>query len=384
MGNGDQHNMSQPPIIYAGPTISPEVPFEVRRHLQLIYQKLGNHTQAFSLLAQKAGSASTTTQNIVEGTSGGGGAVTPSSLGFPLNNQTGVTSYSIVSGDNEALIVVSDVSPIAISLVAQTPPFSVFIANQGALGAGTVTLTPFPSGTISYAGNPGAASMPLLPTYCALVVYDGTNWWAWTEPIVPSSFGAVTSEWLNSYNASTGAFTATQPAFSDVSGMVAASQLPNPTTSALGGVEAVSAILHQWVNSINTSGVPQLSQPAFADISGTPSTTQVPVQSLTTTGTGAATLGAGVLNVPTPILPLTGATASMGGSVMTVGQTITATATVTGATTTMVAVCSPQSYPGAGFVWDAYISSANTVTARLTCVLAGTPTGSIYSVRVLE
>jgi hypothetical protein len=264
------------PIQYSGPHISSEVPWETRVHLQQLYQKLGNHTQAFSLLAQKAGSASTTIQNIVEGSSGGGGAVTPSSLGFPLNNQTGVTSYSVVSGDNEALIVLSDASPIAISLVAQTPPFSFFIANQGALGSGTATLTPFSLGTISYAGNPGAASMPLLPTYCALVVYDGTNWWAWTEPIVPVSFGAVTHQWLNSYNAATGAFAAAQPAFSDVSGTVAASQLPNPTTSTLGGVEAVSAISHQWVNSINTSGVPQLSQPAFTDVSGQITTAQLP------------------------------------------------------------------------------------------------------------
>ena len=117
-------------------------------------------------------------------------------------------------GDNNALIVFSDASSIAVTLNSQTPPWSCFVANQSALGAGTVTLTPF-SGTISYAGNPAAASMPVLPTYCALVCFDGTSWWGWTEPIVPVGFSAISHQFLTAYNALTGAFTsAAQPASS--------------------------------------------------------------------------------------------------------------------------------------------------------------------------
>ena len=44
---------TSPPIQYSGPVISPEVPFETRVHLQALYQKLGNHTQAFSLVSQQ-------------------------------------------------------------------------------------------------------------------------------------------------------------------------------------------------------------------------------------------------------------------------------------------------------------------------------------------
>ena len=47
------------------------------------------------------------------------------------------------------------------------------------------------------------------------------------------------------------------------------SDLPNPSASTLGGVQSAAAVSHQWINSISTSGVPQLSQPAFTDISGT-------------------------------------------------------------------------------------------------------------------
>ena len=370
--------MTAPPIQYSGPHVSAEVPWETRVHLQALYQKLGNHTQAFSLLSQKTGVSTTTINNVIGGGSGGGGSTPGSGVGVPINNQSGATSYSTTSGDDGVLIVFSNAAPIAVSIVPQAPPYSFFAANQGALGAGTVTLTPS-TGTIN-----GAASLAILPTYCALVAFDGTNWIAATLPIVAVTFTAVAHQFLTAYNAATGAFTAAQPSFTDISGVAAAAQLPNPTTSTLGGVEAISPVSHQWVNQIDTSGVPHLSQPAFSDISGTPSTAQVPVQSLTTTGSGAATLVAGVMNIPTPVAPFSGNTASMGGSPMTVGQTITATATVTGATTAMVASCSPQTYPGAGFVWDAYVSGANTVTARLTCILVGTPTASIYSCRVIQ
>jgi hypothetical protein len=66
-----------------------------------------------------------------------------------------------------------------------------------------------------------------------------------------------------------------QPTFANLSGTVAATQLPNPTTSALGGVQAVNAVANQWVSSINTSGVPQLSQPGFSNLSGTASFAQL-------------------------------------------------------------------------------------------------------------
>ncbi|MBU6232204.1 hypothetical protein KGP36_06175 [Patescibacteria group bacterium] len=44
--------------------------------------------------------------------------------------------------------------------------------------------------------------------------------------------------------------------------------LPTPMTTALGGVQAVNAVSHQWISAISTAGVPQLSQPATSDISG--------------------------------------------------------------------------------------------------------------------
>lgn len=339
--------MSTPPIQYSGPNISPEVPWDIRRHLQLIYQKLGNHTQAMSLLAQQKTSSSSTKTVIEEAGGGGGGSIT-TQASIPVNNQSGHTSYTTQQGDNLALVLFSDASAISVSLAPQTPPWGCFIVNQGALGSGTVTLTPA-TGNIN-----GASTLSILPTYWATVDFDGTNWFAATLPVVPVGNAGAAHEWVSSYNASTGAFTLSQPSFADISGVASPSQLPTPTASTLGGVESAGPTAHEWINEIDTSGVPHLSQPAYSDISGAP-------------------------------LPyLTGTTGSLGGSAMTVGQTITATATVTGATTSMAAVCSPATYPGDGFCWDSYVSSSNTVTARLTCVLAGTPTSSVYNVRCIQ
>lgn len=221
-----------PPLQYQ-PRIDPQAPPWLRQNLTLVFQKLNNHAQAFALQQQqisaiKAGTSTTTT--VVEGTGGGGGGGS-STVGVPVNNQSGETSYTTLSGDNGALILFSDSGAIAVSLPSQTTPWSCFIANQGALGDGTVTLTPT-SGTIN-----GNATLAILPTYVALVAFDGTNWWAATLPVVPVSTSAVTHEWLASYDSSTGAFTQTQPAFSDISGVAAPDQLPVATDAALGVVE---------------------------------------------------------------------------------------------------------------------------------------------------
>jgi hypothetical protein len=220
MGVGN--NLSQPAITYAAPTVETSVPFEIRRHLQLIYQKLGNHTQAFSLQQEKieslkSGTSSTTEVETVNAVSGGTGSVIGS-----VNNQSGVVSYSIVSGDYGAVIVLSDSSPVSVTLNPQTPPWFCWISN---LGAGSIALTPS-SGSIN-----GVSSLVVLPTYCTLVAFDGTNWWAMTLPIVPVNTPSVSHEWLVSYNATTGAFLASQPAFTDISGTASPSQIGTGTPS---------------------------------------------------------------------------------------------------------------------------------------------------------
>lgn len=211
--------MSTPPIQYSGPPISPDIPWEISQHLQLLYQKIGQVPQGIALLKQQvdAVKAGTTTTNIIGG-GGGGSGPAPSSVGITVNNQSGATSYATQASDNLALVVLSDASPIAVSLASQQPPFALFATN---MGAGTATFTPA-TGTIN-----GAGTFLLAKNQTALIAFDGTNWWGSASEVVPATFNAVAHQWLNAYSAATGLFTASQPAFSDISGVLATGQLPS-------------------------------------------------------------------------------------------------------------------------------------------------------------
>ena len=90
--------MSKPPIQYSGPVISPDVAWEVRRHLQLIYQKLGNHTQGMQLLTERVGAAQ---QPAPSGASGGSGG-----SGGGGGAQPGVTFSLDLQGNNFAQTVI--------------------------------------------------------------------------------------------------------------------------------------------------------------------------------------------------------------------------------------------------------------------------------------
>lgn len=85
-------------------------------------------------------------------------------------------------------------------------------------------------------------------------------------------------------------------------------------------------------------------------------------------------------------LPLSGTTDAIGGSSLAAGACVTGSASVTGATTSMVASASPAADPGGGFVWEAWVSAADTVTVRLCNVTSGslTPTAEVYNVRVVQ
>jgi hypothetical protein len=224
--------------------------------LVVLNQALKALNTKFTTLSTTAAAATSTTTTINNSSE----VIEPVTSAYvgTVNNQTGATAYTTVQSDNGALLIVDDASPVAITLTSTvTIPYFIFITN---LGAGTATLTPT-LGTIN-----GAVTLPFDNT--AIVAFDGGSWWATELPVAPVNTPSVAHEWLASYNSTTGIFT--------------------------------------------------LTQPSFADISGTPSTVQVPFQSLTTTGSGAATLVTGVLNIPTPP---TGISVTITTAKLTVGGT---------------------------------------------------------------
>lgn len=175
-----------------------------------------------------------------------------------VDDQTGVTSYTIQTQDSGAFLIFNDASSISVSLnpVLQAP-FIVFAMN---MGTGTVTFNATSPQTINSYFGIGAASFDLLPGYMCIITINGFTWDFGTLPIVPLSFNSVAHQWINSYNATTGLFTASQPSFADISGIAQPSQ---------GGT---------GINSSADTGVAQLSSgtwsvsSALAD--GTTATTQ--------------------------------------------------------------------------------------------------------------
>lgn len=80
---------------------------------------------------------------------------------------------------------------------------------------------------------------------------------------------------------------------------------------------------------------------------------------------------------------LSGTTGSIGGGLLAVGGCTSGTVSVTGASTSMVAMASPNTYPGDGIWWDAQVTSSNTVTVKVCVAVLSTPTAGTYNVRVI-
>src|SRR5271154_5199281 len=152
-----------------------------------------------------------------------------------VNNQTGETTYTTLQSDYGAFILFNDASPIAVSLsgLSTSPavalPWFTSMINSG---TGTVTITPL-TGLIE-----GGATFQLHANNAATIVYDGTNYFVEAPGAQPQNTPDVTHEWLNSFSSITGTFGQSQPAFTDISGTLTASQIPFPTATTIGGVES--------------------------------------------------------------------------------------------------------------------------------------------------
>lgn len=132
------------------------------------------------------------------------------------------------------------------------------------------------TGAVVLAVSPALTGSPTAPTQ---ISSDNTTKLATTAFVqsVALTAGAVTSVFGR---AGVVVAATNDYSFSQISGSVAASQLPNPTVSTLGGVEAIVAVSHKWINAINTSGVPQLTQPDMSDLTGSISLAQTVLTTL--------------------------------------------------------------------------------------------------------
>lgn len=142
---------------------------------------------------------------------------------------------------------------------------------------GTVTIT----NADGVAGNIDLSIIPVSITLPVTVAKVASNWLdsyddstglftqsqpAYTDltgtPQLPITQGVVASNWLNSYDSVTGLFTKSQPAYSDLTG--------TPTLPV-----TIAKVASKWVDSYTSgTGAFTSTQPAYSDISGTP---QLPI-----------------------------------------------------------------------------------------------------------
>jgi hypothetical protein len=140
-----------------------------------------------------------------------------------INDQGAGTAYTVQNTDYQGYIQFNTASAVTITLnQAVGTNYTTTILN---LGTGPITLSPNGSLTVN-----GAASLTLQPGVGAQVFFANRAWKAYSGatafPIVPATTAAVPHQWFDAYDATTGIFTKTQPAFADISGNLTGSQLP--------------------------------------------------------------------------------------------------------------------------------------------------------------
>jgi hypothetical protein len=75
-------------------------------------------------------------------------------------------------------------------------------------------------------------------------------------------------------------------------------------------------------------------------------------------------------------------TVTVGGGALLAGGRSTATVTVPGARAAMHVTITPQTDPGAGYMYGGYVSANDTVTVWIMAILALTPASTVYNVLV--
>ncbi len=273
--------MSNPPLnptSFRYPFELKDQPSEVVQAHRYAFQGLTDLNQAIAAMSAKINAIKAGATTVINSSGGGGAVPIPTPSPIPglggIRDETGLTAYTPLTADNGSLIIFNDASPVAVTLnSAMVTPFFFFVTS---FGAGVVTLTPS-SGLVN-----GAASYAIQTGGLFWVGFDGTNWHSSDVLTLAQTFTAVTHEWLKSYDASTGLFTATRPDYSDLTG--------TPTLPA-----TIAPVAGEYLTGYDsTTGLFSASTTAGIDAT-------IVTAALTTLGTqGSMTFTKGILTAQTP------------------------------------------------------------------------------------
>ncbi len=293
-----------------------------------------------------------------------GGSSTVSVNGTPVTNPDFNGSATSPGGSYSAVVWTSDVGGDVSAWYVTSGASTAFHVNGVAVSSDAIIN--FEDGTDITITNPSAGNVlisftgTLAQTFSAvsnefLTAYNASTGMftastvAYSDitgtPQLPTTFSPVTNEWLNSYDASTGLFTATQPASTNLSDAASLAYLAGATFT--GTVQAptlisttnlhVEGTLEDGTGSVGTSGQvlsSTVTGTQWITVSSTPSfsavTTGTNTSATMTVGSGATLTfsGSGVLNAN----ELYGVAIS--NTAPTTGQILTATSATTAAWST--------------------------------------------------
>ena len=205
-------------------------------------------------------------------------ALAPQNSSVLLTNGSGVPGWATASNDNFAQYALlagraggqaldggtAAGDSLTLNSTSHAGPTGYVLLQTGGGSVGIGTTTPVSSldlsqkkdaitlpsgnGTTDRPGSP-VAGMLRYNTGGTLEFYNGASW---------QTLG-VSGAGISSLTAGTGLTGGTIT----TSGTIA---LATPTTSTIGGVEAINSVSHEWISAIDTSGVPQLLQPSVSDL----------------------------------------------------------------------------------------------------------------------